>query len=310
MSSSDKFLAIEKCVKQSDNILSVSKLCKIAGVSRSGYYNWINSAEKRQLKELKDKDDFAKILEAYQFKGYNKGVKGIYMRLYRTDNRMNQKKIRRLMRKYGLYCPIRKPNPYKQMVNALKTSNYADNIVNRNFKKGVRKVLLTDISYIPYNNKFCYLSTILDAYTKEILAYELSKTLRVDFVIRTVDQLVIKHGSTLDDEVIVHSDQGCHYTSYAFIKKLKDENFVQSMSRRGNCWDNAPQEGFFGHMKDEIMPKITLAKIFEEVKAVIDDWMDYYNNERYQWELGMLAPSEYYSLITTGFNPLDNINYE
>lgn len=310
MSSSDKFLAIEKCVKQSDNILSVSKLCKIAGVSRSGYYNWINSAEKRQLKELKDKDDFAKILEAYQFKGYNKGVKGIYMRLYRTDNRMNQKKIRRLMRKYGLYCPIRKPNPYKQMVNALKTSNYADNIVNRNFKKGVRKVLLTDISYIPYNNKFCYLSTILDAYTKEILAYELSKTLRVDFVIKTVDQLVIKHGSTLDDEVIVHSDQGCHYTSYAFIKKLKDENFVQSMSRRGNCWDNAPQEGFFGHMKDEIMPKITLAKIFEEVKAVIDDWMDYYNNERYQWELGMLAPSEYYSLITTGFNPLDNINYE
>lgn len=310
MSSSDKFLAIEECVKQSDNILSVSKLCKIAGVSRSGYYNWINSAEKRQLKELKDKDDFAKILEAYQFKGYNKGVKGIYMRLYRTDNRMNQKKIRRLMRKYGLYCPIRKPNPYKQMVNALKTSNYADNIVNRNFKKGVRKVLLTDISYIPYNNKFCYLSTILDAYTKEILAYELSKTLRVDFVIKTVDQLVIKHGSTLDDEVIVHSDQGCHYTSYAFIKKLKDENFVQSMSRRGNCWDNAPQEGFFGHMKDEIMPKITLAKIFEEVKAVIDDWMDYYNNERYQWELGMLAPSEYYSLITTGFNPLDNINYE
>ncbi len=76
----------------------------------------------------------------------------------------------------------------------------------------------------------------------------MSESLEVQFVLDTVDELLLRHGATLDDETIVHSDQGCHYTSKAFIGKLKDAELVQSMSRKGNCWDNAPQESFFGHM--------------------------------------------------------------
>ena len=75
------------------------------------------------------------------------------------------------------------------------------------------------------------------------------------------------------------------------------------MSRRGNCWDNAPQESFFGHMKDEI--DISHCMCFNEVKQIIDDWIDYYNNERYQWQLAKLSPNEYYKYITTGVYPLD-----
>ena len=78
------------------------------------------------------------------------------------------------------------------------------------------------------------------------------------------------------------------------------------MSRRGNCWDNAPQESFFGHMKDEIMDKIALAQSFEEAKLIIDDYMDYYNNDRPQWQLAKLTPNEYYEYITTGIYPLNN----
>lgn len=74
------------------------------------------------------------------------------------------------------------------------------------------------------------------------------------------------------------------------------------MSRKGNCWDNAPQESFFGHMKDEI--DISDCCVFEQVKTIIDDWMDYYNNERYQWQLAKLSPNEYYQYITTGNYPL------
>ena len=126
----------------------------------------------------------------------------------------------------------------------------------------------------------------------------------MDFVLETVDQLVAEHGSTLDNDTIVHSDQGCHYTSYAFIQKLKDEEFVQSMSRRGNCWDNAPQESFFGHMKDEIRDEIASCPDFESVVLKVDDWMDYYNTDRYQWDLLKLSPREYYQYLQTGDYPL------
>ena len=163
-------------------------------------------------------------------------------------------------------------------------------------------VLLTDVSYIPYNGTFCYLSTILDAYTRQILAYELSESLKVDFVLQTIVQMVDKHGISLQAETIVHSDQGFHYTSLKFIQILKDSNLRQSMSRRGNSWDNAPQESFFGHMKDEI--DLYGCTRFSQVKRIIDDWMDYYNTERYQWQLAKLAPDEYYRYITTGVYPL------
>jgi len=299
-----KFALIHEAVQQDGNALSISYMCDIAGVSRSGYYAWIGAAPARQKREIHDKADFVLILEAYRFRGYKKGARSIYMRLLHQGIVMNIKKIRRLMKKYNLACPIRKANPYRRMAKALATSNVAPNIVNRDFRKEPRKVLLTDITYLFFATGKCYLSTILDAFTHEVLAYRVSLSLKVDFVLETVDQLRKKHGSTLDNTTIVHSDQGCHYTSYAFIQKLKDSEFVQSMSRRGNCWDNAPQESFFGHMKDEIRELISDCESFEAVLPVLDDWMDYYNNDRYQWDLLKLSPKEYYTYLETGKYPL------
>ena len=292
-------------IQKENNILTVSMLCDIAQVSRSGYYNWVKSEDIRIQKENKDRKDFEIILEAYQYRGYAKGARGIYMRLLHMNPPviMNVKKIRRLMKKYNLFCPIRKANPYRRMAKALKTNNVADNLLNREFKKhGPRMIILTDISYIPYSNTRCYLSVMLDAFTKEVLSYVLSESLEIDFVLTTVNQLIENHGISLKVETLVHSDQGCHYTSYSFIQLLKDKKLRQSMSRRGNCWDNAPQESFFGHMKDEI--DLSNCKTFEDVKKIIDDWMNYYNNYRYQWDLAKLSPTEYYRYITTGDYPI------
>ncbi|MGG5369372.1 hypothetical protein IGI67_004910 [Enterococcus sp. AZ196] len=306
--SSRKFEVIHEMLTQEDNVLSVVMLCEIAGVSRSGYYRWVENAPKRKEKEDNDKADFEKILKAYNCRGYAKGARSIHMNLLHQTPPivMNVKKIRRLMKKYGLICPVRKANPYRRMAKALKTSNVAENLLNREFTAhGARAVLLTDITYIPYNEGFCYLSTILDAYTKQVLAYVLSKSLEVDFVLETIDQMMENHGETLTMETLIHSDQGFHYTSCSFIQLVKDKNMRQSMSRRGNCWDNAPQESFYGHMKDEI--DISQYTGFDEVKAIIDNWMTYYNNERYQWQLAKLSPNEYYQYITTGKYPLKGI---
>ena len=271
----------------------------MAGVSRSAYYRFISNDSHEAEKELRDLQDFQKILEAYQFRGYDKGVWGIHMRLLHQGILMNHKKIRRLMHKYELRCPIRKANPYRRMAKALRTNAVADNRVNREFKlHGPRKILLTDITYIPLKEGFCYLSVILDAFTMQVLSYQLSDSLEVDFVLKTVEQLLENHGDTISSDTLIHSDQGCHYTSISFRELLENASLRQSMSRRGNCWDNAPQESFFGHMKDEIKLSSQRQLTYEGAQEKIDDWIDYYNNDRYQLGLQKLSPNEFYNYIT------------
>ncbi len=284
--------------------LDIREMCEISGVSRSGYYRWLSATDSRMKREKQDLYDFQFIKEAYEFRGYAKGYRSICMRLIRMGQPMNHKKVQRLMRKFGLHCPIRQANPYRRMAKALRTDSVAPNRLHREFRgHGPRTVLLTDITYIRMKDQFCYLSVIKDAYTMQILAYELSASLEVDFVLETVKKLLKNHLCSLSVETMIHSDQGCHYTSVAFRELLRDSNLRQSMSRRGNCWDNAPQESFFGHMKDELKPYIRYWKTFDDVKARIDDWMSYYNNDRYQEILLQMSPNEFYHYLVTNEKP-------
>ncbi len=301
-----KYAIIREMTLRDNNMLNINTLCETAGVSRSGYYHYLDTEELRQAREAQDRQAFGLILNAYQYRGYKKGARSIYMRLLHQYPavHMNIKKIRRLMRKYGLRCPIRKANPYRRMAKALATSNVAENVLNREFEtQGPRKVLLTDITYI-INGKAprCYMSTIIDACTKELLAWVLSVSLEIDFVLETVNQLVDSHGVSLTAETLIHSDQGSHYTSVKFIELVGDAQFRRSMSRKANCWDNAPQESFYGHMKDEI--DIAECLTYADILQVITDWTDYYNNDRYQWDLARLSPREYYSYLLSGEYPL------
>ena len=303
---SAKYSIIREMTLNDDNLLNIAWLCKAAEVSRSGYYHYLKTEDLRQQREEQDKRNFMVILQAYQFRGYNKGARGIYMRLLhmKPPEHMNIKKIRRLMKKYGLFCPIRKANPYRRMAKALRTENVAPNLLNREFDAhGSRAVLLTDITYI-INGKapWCYMCTIIDAYTKELLAWSLSDSLEIDFVLDAVNRLLEEHGISLTVKTLIHSDQGAHYTSVKFIRLVEDGELRRSMSRKANCWDNAPQESFFGHMKDEI--DISECVTFNEIYHVINDWADYYNNDRYQWNLAKLSPSEYYKYLVTGVYPL------
>ena len=302
-----QFALIHDMTVQDGNRLNISWLCEMAGVSRSGYYRWLAAKDTRDKRDKDDRRDFEYILAAYRKRGYAKGARGIHMTMLRFTPPvlMNLKKIRRLMNKYDLHCSIRHANPYKKLLQESHAEKVPDNTVNREFKKyGPRTVLLTDITYIrkPYEDGFVYLSVIIDAVTMEILAYALSDNLKLDFVLLTVQRLLNDHGKELQTGVLLHSDQGVHYTSIAYEELLKNADLRQSMSRRGNCWDNAPQESFFGHMKDEI--DISHCSCYDDIEKIIMDWIDYYNNERYQWNLAKLAPSEYYVYCMTGVYPL------
>ena len=177
-------------------------------------------------------------------------------------------------------------------MKALEESSIAPNLLERKFREyGLRVVLLTDITYLFYaGHKKCYLSTIKDAYTKEILAWVLSVNMEEDFVLDTIKMLLNNYKSELKTNSLVHSDQGIHYKVLLFQKLIKNNGLRQSMSRKANCWDNAPQESFHGHMKDEI--DLNSSKTFEDVQNMIEEYIYYYNNERPQWELAKLTPSE------------------
>ena len=285
------FNLIQNLIKNFNLKNMTRHLCKIANVSASGYYKFLSNFRARRIKDLKSKE---LILKAFNYRGYKKGSRSIKMIL---ENKfhiiMNRKKIQRIMRKYNITCPIRKANPYKRIAKATKEHRVVPNRLNREFKQNTPgKVMLTDITYMPYgNNKIAYLSTIKDSSTNEILAYNLSNSLAIDIVTETINKLVKLKSFKLHKDAFIHSDQGSHYTSPIFQKLLKKNKLGQSMSRRGNCWDNAPQESFFGHMKDEIDYKS--CRTIEELKILIDDYMDYYNNDRCQWNLKKLTPVQY-----------------
>lgn len=142
------------------------------------------------------------------------------------------------MKKFDIVCPIRKANPYRRMAKATKEHRTLPNLLNHEFKQGVvGKVLLTDITYLSYGKgKRAYLSTIKDAETNEILAYEVSDKITLAIALNTVKKLK-RNGRKLAKGAYIHSDQAVHYTSPQFQKLVKKIGLGQSMSRRGNCWD-------------------------------------------------------------------------
>lgn len=271
-------------------------LCEIAGVSRSGYYNYFSLQSRKQREKQDAEDEIVKeiILKAFNFKGRKKGARQIKMTLEGQYNiTYNLKRIRRIMKKYDIVCPIRRAKPYKKMMKATQEHRVLPNLLNREFKQEIPgKVLLTDITYLYYGKgQKAYLSTIKDGSTNEILAYHVLNRITLDLATDTLVKLKKNKKVKLAKDAFIHSDQGVHYTSPTFQKHVKKLGLGQSMSRRGNCWDNAPQESFFGHFKDEayIKPCATL----EELKREIKSYMTYYNNYRYQWDLKKMTPVQY-----------------
>nr|WP_246451817.1 IS3 family transposase [Alkalicella caledoniensis] len=296
LSAEDKFILINCIISKYKLTNMLSYLCKATGVSRSGYYNYFSSKSQDLREKLNRKDELLRnnILKAYKFKRRKKGARQIKMTLKNQFKIIyNLKRIRRIMKKYDIVCPIRKANPYRRMMKATMEHRVLPNLLNREFKQETPgKVLLTDITYLSYGQgKRAYLSTVKDSSTNEILAYHLSRNIQLEIAIETIHKLMLNEGNSLAHDAFIHSDQGCHYTSPIFQKLLQRYGLGQSMSRRGNCWDNAPQESFFGHFKDEAHLK--KCNTFEELKNEIGDYMDYYNKYRCQWGLKKMTPVQY-----------------
>jgi putative transposase len=207
---------------------------------------------------------------------------------------MNHKKVLRIMNEYGLITKIRRRNPYRDIMKKSMEHRTCDNILAREFKQVTpQRVLCTDITYLWFGQRFVYLSAVKDIASREIVAWSLSWHLGMSLVFDTVKDL--KHNSKMQnwplENVLLHSDQGFHYTNPDYIQEIKELKMRQSMSRKGNCIDNSPMESFFGHLKDEVDYKEV--KSFDELREIISNYISYYNNHRQQWELKKMTPVQY-----------------
>ena len=269
----------------------------IARVSKSGYYQWLKISDEQD----KDYEDYLIIKEIFN-KGKSKyGFRTIQMKLL-SDKKvtMNHKKIIRIMKKYNLITKIRRRNPYKDIMKKTQEHRTFENKLSREFKQETPYTFFcTDITYLFFNYRPAYLSVIKDIASGEVVSWELSRQIDMSLVINMMKNM--KNNKELQksscENIMIHSDQGFHYTNPIYISIVKDLNMIQSMSRKGNCIDNAPIESFFGHMKDEIDYKN--CKTFEELKHLIAEYVDYYNHQRHQWDLKKMTPVQYRNHLLT-----------
>lgn len=266
---------------------SIQSILKKIGLSRSSYYS-ILSNDNYGMKDKQDEIDFQHIKKVMDYKGFKKGSRTIYMMLPGMCGvHFGRAKILRLMKKYGCVCTVRKERPELKTSKENLKNNRKPNLLKRRFRLArPNEILLTDVSYLKYStNKTEYFSCIKDAVTGKIVNHVTSSANDLSLATDTIACL----DST--ENTLFHSDQGILYFSDVFQNKLKELGYEQSMSRRGNCWDNSSQESYFGHMKDEC--DFSKCSTPEDVKRIVDEYVYYYNYERPQWSRNKMTPVDY-----------------
>lgn len=248
-------------------------MCQFFEVSRSGYYCYLGR------KDRQDKDwPLAKLIaECQSERGKIHGYRYIHLWLIRKKQmQCNPKTVLRVMNKYNLLSEVRRK---KYQPCGQQLYRYA-NVLNRNFKaERPNSKWVTDISYIPTQQGFLYLSVIRDLFDNSIVAYKTSRQQTFTLVLDTIRSAMEKE--KVAGELHLHSDQGFQYTSQTYFNLTKEYGITPSMSRQGNPYDNAMAENFFSILKTECIYRQKIQN-FAQAQELIDDYIHFYNHERFQ----------------------------
>ena len=265
-----KFLAI---YRHKDKY-SISTMCEFFYVSRSGYYDFVRRMDKPSKYDTLV--EAIKVCQRHSKKTY--GYRRVHIWLKRQYHiTLNPKTVLRIMNQNNLLSEIRRRRKYRQMQQQL---HKYDNVMNRDFKASrPNQKWVTDISYIHTKQGVLYLSMIRDLYDNSIIAYKTGAEQTVNLVLNTIK--AAKEKERITTELQLHSDQGFQYTSTGYFNLIKEYGITPSMSRRGNCYDNACAENFFGILKAECIYRAKPRNL-EEARHLIDEYIFFYNYERIQ----------------------------
>ena len=259
---------------------SVSVMCRFFGVSRSGYYDFVH----RLGRPERDADLAEEIRQQQKNSQCTYGYRRIQLALATKGIRRNPKTVLRVMKKYNLLSEIRRR---RRWVNMGQQLHRYENLLNRQFQADrPNHKWVTDISYIHTKQGILYLSMIRDLYDNSIVAYKTGTEQTVNLVLDTIHLAMRKEKKRVAAELQLHSDQGFQYTSQAYFKLTQSYGITPSMSRRGNCYDNAMAENFFSILKTECIYRYKPAS-FIDANEMIDRYIHFYNHERIQLKTGV-----------------------
>ena len=273
---------------------SRKKILELMELPKSRYYALLHDETYgmgRVNKNRNDEEDLTVIRQVLDYKGFEKGIRQVYMLMPKVvGQEFSMYRIRRIMNKYGIRTTIRHPSRNRKAMKELMERNRKANLLMRRFRlHRPNEVRLTDVTYLDYGDKQrAYGSASVDPVTGRLICFIVSENNDLQLALDTLeamDNYPAKSGA------ILHSDQGILYMTDDFQAAVVERNLTQSMSRRGNCWDNAVQESFFGHFKDEC--HYEECRTMKELQECIDRYSFYYNNERGMWDRGKMTPTEY-----------------
>lgn len=270
------------------------RILELMEISKSTYYALLNNehyGNSAKRKADQDELDIVAIRKVLDYRGFEKGIRQVYMMMpLLTGENFSIHRIRRLMNKYGIRTTIRRPSKNRKAMKELIARNRKGNLLLRRFKlHRPNEVRLTDVTYLDYGEEMrAYGSASIDPVTGRLICFVIRENNDLQLALDTLkemDQYPAKSGA------IIHSDQGILYMTDDFQNAVRDKEFIQSMSRRGNCWDNAPQESFFGHFKDE--SHYRECQTLQELQEKVREYSVYYNKERRMWDRKRMTPEEY-----------------
>lgn len=269
--------------------------CRILQVSRGGYYHW----QKRRLNQrrLEEKKFLLLLRKHYELSRGRYGLLRLTRSIRKEGMLVNKKRIYRLMKKYGIYSKTKKK--FKITTKQNSRASFSANMLNGRFEAEKKNQIWTsDITYIRTKEGWMYLAVVLDVYNREIIGWSMNHRCQADLVLKAFTMAVNsrKPEACLPDRqagIILHSDRGSQYTSASFRNTLAHYGFIQSMSSKGNCYDNAITETFFSTLKKELV-YLTEFETKEQAAVEIFEYIEiFYNRKRLHSALDYLSPVEF-----------------
>ncbi|WP_243120817.1 IS3 family transposase [Pelotomaculum sp. FP] len=266
----------------------VEKMCQVFGVSRSGYYAWLKRPESRR--KIRNKELIKKIRKVHQISRGTYGSPRITRTLKKQGITCSRNRVARLMRENDIAAKTRRK--FKATTNSKHHYPVAENIVNQNFTAShPNQVWVADITYVATDEGWLYLAAIEDLFQRKIVGWAMDSTMTRQLVLDALRQAVWRYRPSAG--LIHHSDRGSQYASHEYQQALKDYEMNASMSRKGNCYDNACMESFFGTLKRELIYG-TRFKTRAEARQAIFEYIEvFYNRVRLHSALGYMSPVEY-----------------
>lgn len=274
-------------------------MCTVLKVSRSCYYRWYCGDIPKRVIENQHLTEVIKQVFFESKQTY--GSPRITAAMKREGYTISKPRVAKLMRKNGLRSKVKKK--YKVTTNSKHKYSISDNRLSRNFKPNtLNETWVSDITYIKTGEGWLYLTTIIDLFDRQVIGWSLSKTMFTNETVIPAWKMAISK-RTIEKPLIFHSDRGIQYASKEFRKQLKANCLIiQSMSRKGNCWDNAVAESFFKTLKSELIRHENYKTIQQAKTAVFEFIETWYNRKRLHSSLGYKTPVE----IELEFNNMKN----